>query len=156
MRNEPIKAGLTTKRIAVTVLVDTDGDHVLGASDVAVLAIENVLAGAPEVLTITTPTGQQQTVRVRAVVDTGRSRRQRQDTVAEFVLAGYSDDQRAKVAELLADGGLARVNDTTWVAVASNGEDVYEVSTAHASCSCPAGTHGLRCYHLAAAQLAAA
>lgn len=84
------------------------------------------------------------------------ARKHRQEQAARVVLANYTPVQRAKVVELLTDGGLARVDRTTFLAVASNGVDRYEVSTAHASCSCKAGQNGRACYHLAAAQLAAA
>lgn len=84
------------------------------------------------------------------------ARKARQEAAARVVLASYTPVQVEKVTELLRDGGLARVDRTTFLAVASNGIDRYEVSTAHASCSCKAGQHGRACYHLAAAQLAAA
>jgi uncharacterized Zn finger protein len=80
----------------------------------------------------------------------------RQEQAAKLLLASYSDVQVEKVRQLLADGGVQRVDRTTFLAVASNGIDRYEVSTAHASCTCPAGAHGRACYHLAAATLAAA
>lgn len=80
----------------------------------------------------------------------------RQEEAAKRVLASYSATQVEKVTELLRDGGIARVDRTTFLAVASNGIDRYEVSTAHASCSCRAGQNGRQCYHLAAAQLRAA
>ncbi|HEY3477869.1 MAG TPA: DUF6011 domain-containing protein [Streptomyces sp.] len=80
----------------------------------------------------------------------------RQEAAARLVLANYTDVQVEKVKQLLADGGVQRVDRTTWLAVASNGIDRYEVSTADGSCTCPAGQHGRACYHLAAATLAAA
>ncbi|GAB3156341.1 hypothetical protein GCM10027258_62610 [Amycolatopsis stemonae] len=79
----------------------------------------------------------------------------RQEQAAKLILAAYTDVQVEKVKQLLADGGIARVDRTTFLAVASNGVDRYEVSTAHATCTCPAGAHGRACYHLAAATLAA-
>lgn len=84
------------------------------------------------------------------------ARKARQEQAAKLVLASYSPAQVEKVRELLADGGVQRVDRTTFLAVASNGIDRYEVSTVHASCSCKAGQNGRQCYHLAAAQLAAA
>jgi uncharacterized Zn finger protein len=84
------------------------------------------------------------------------ARKKRQEDAARLVLANYTEVQVEKVRQLLADGGVQRVNRTTFLAVASNGVDRYEVSTAHASCTCPAGQHGRACYHLAAAQLSAA
>lgn len=84
------------------------------------------------------------------------ARKARQEQAAKLVLASYSPVQVEKVRELLADGGVQRVDRTTWLAVASNGIDRYEVSTAHASCTCKAGQNGRTCYHLGAAQLLAA
>ncbi|UOX85309.1 SWIM zinc finger family protein [Amycolatopsis sp. FBCC-B4732] len=74
----------------------------------------------------------------------------------KLILANYSPVQVEKVRQLLADGGIARVDRTTFTVVASDGVHRYEVSTAHASCTCKAGEHGRRCYHVAAAQLAVA
>jgi hypothetical protein len=84
------------------------------------------------------------------------ARKDRQEQAARLILATYTQVQVAKVVELLTDGGVQRVDRTTWLAVASNGIDRYEVSTAHASCTCKAGQNGRQCYHLAAAQLSAA
>ena len=84
------------------------------------------------------------------------ARKERQEQAAKLLLASYSPVQVEKVKELLRDGGIARVDRTTFLAVASNGIDRYEVSTAHASCTCKAGQNGRQCYHLAAATLAAA
>lgn len=84
------------------------------------------------------------------------ARKGRQEAAARLVLATYSAAQVEKVRELLADGGVQRVDRTTFLAVASNGVDRYEVSTAHASCTCKAGQNGRQCYHLGAAQLLAA
>lgn len=84
------------------------------------------------------------------------ARKARQEAAAKLVLANYTPVQVEKVRELLADGGVQRVDRTTWLAVASNGIDRYEVSTAHASCTCKAGQNGRQCYHLGAALLLAA
>ena len=84
------------------------------------------------------------------------ARKHRQEQAAKLVLANYSAAQVEKVRELLADGGLARTSGTTYVAVASNGIDRYTVDTAAASCTCKAGERGIRCYHVGAAQIAAA
>src|ERR1043165_7394383 len=80
----------------------------------------------------------------------------RQEEAAKRVLATCTPAQVEKVTELLRDGGIARVDRTTFLAVASNGIDRYEISTAHGSCSCKAGQNGRACYPLAAATLAAA
>jgi hypothetical protein len=84
------------------------------------------------------------------------ARRERQEQAAKLVLANYSAAQVEKVRELLADGGIARVTRTTYLAVASNGIDRYEIDTTAHTCTCKAGQNGRSCYHIAAAQLAAA
>jgi len=84
------------------------------------------------------------------------ARKHAQETAARLILATYTEVQVAKVIELLTDGGVQRIDKTTYLAVASNGIDRYEVSTAHASCTCRAGQNGRQCYHLGAAQLLAA
>jgi hypothetical protein len=84
------------------------------------------------------------------------ARKHRQEQAAKLVLANYSAVQVEKVRELLADGGVQRVDRTTFLAIASNGIDRYEISTAHASCTCKAGQNGRSCYHVAAVQLLAA
>lgn len=84
------------------------------------------------------------------------ARKARQEAAAKLVLANYSAVQVEKVRELLADGGVARVDHHLFLAVASNGIDRYEINTTTAACSCKAGQNGRNCYHLAAAQLLAA
>lgn len=84
------------------------------------------------------------------------ARKHRQEQAAKLVLATYTEAQVEKVLELLADGGVARVDRHTFLAVAYNGIDRYEVDTTTASCSCKAGQNGRACYHLAAARLLAA
>jgi hypothetical protein len=60
----------TTRRVAVTVIVDADGADERDARNVAVLAVENALAAAGEVLTISSaPSGIERSARVHAVTD---------------------------------------------------------------------------------------
>ena len=84
------------------------------------------------------------------------ARKERQEQAARLVLANYTEVQVEKVRQLLADGGVARVNRHVFLAVSSTGTEQYEVNTTHASCTCKAGQFGRQCYHLAAAQLLAA
>jgi len=84
------------------------------------------------------------------------ARRERQETAAKLVLASYSPTQVDSVKQVLADGGVARTGRHTFAVVASDGVRRYTVDTTHASCTCKAGQNGRACYHLAAAQLAAA
>lgn len=84
------------------------------------------------------------------------ARKHRQEQAAKLVLANYSDAQVESVKQVLADGGVQRVDRHRFAVVASDGVRRYEVDTTHASCTCKAGQNGRQCYHLAAATLAAA
>ena len=84
------------------------------------------------------------------------ARKARQEAAAKLVLATYSAAQVESVKQVLADGGVQRVDRHRFEVVASDGIRRYEVDTTHASCTCAAGAHGRACYHLAAATLAAA
>lgn len=65
-------------------------------------------------------------------------------------------EQVAKAAELVADGGILRAAGALFLAVASDGVTRYEVDSVSHTCSCRAGQHGRRCYHVVAADLLAA
>lgn len=84
------------------------------------------------------------------------ARMHRREEAAKLVLANYSAAQVESVKQVLADGGVQRVDRHRFEVVASDGVRRYEVDTTHASCTCKAGEHGRRCYHVAAAQLLAA
>lgn len=58
--------------------------------------------------------------------------------------------QLDKAVELIADGGIARVTGSLYLAVSSDGSTRYEVDAATGQCSCKAGQHGRRCFHVAA------
>jgi uncharacterized Zn finger protein len=79
----------------------------------------------------------------------------RHRAAAQIVLERYSNDQVAKVIDLLTTGGVTRIDRHTFRATSSKGAE-YVVDTTQATCNCPAGQHGRACYHLAAAQLLAA
>jgi hypothetical protein len=68
-------------------------------------------------------------------------------------LAAYKANQVAKAAELIELKAIVRTAPATYVAVSSNGADTYETNTAAQTCTCKAGERGIRCYHLAAAQI---
>jgi hypothetical protein len=87
------------------------------------------------------PYGRMCAARIRAAAFTA--------AVADFTAA-----QVDKARELLADGALAPVRAGIWQALSSDGVTKYMV--APTGCSCPAGTHGRLCYHVAAARIAAA
>src|SRR5579875_2558387 len=63
----------------------------------------------------------------------------------------FAAKQIEKARELLADGGLVPVRSGVWQAIASDGITRYLV--AEATCNCPAGLKGRRCYHTAAARI---
>lgn len=68
-------------------------------------------------------------------------------------LAAYKANQIAKAAELIELKAIVRTTATTFAVVSSNGADTYETDTYRQTCTCKAGERGLRCYHLAAAQI---
>jgi len=66
---------------------------------------------------------------------------------------GYSDEQKAKALELIADGGVTPLakRPHVYTAVSSDGNAVYRTTTGN--CNCPAGLHEVRCYHRLAVAL---
>jgi hypothetical protein len=71
------------------------------------------------------------------------------------VLDGYTDAQRDRVAELIADAGIVPTSRPgVFRTVSSRGDVIY--LTHEATCNCPAGLNGRACYHTAAARLLAA
>jgi hypothetical protein len=75
---------------------------------------------------------------------------------ASRLSALYSPSQLAKALAAIGDGAVIRVARRTFHAVASKGDAVYRVALTAGTCTCRAGEHGLRCYHLAASQILAA
>lgn len=67
----------------------------------------------------------------------------------------YGPAQIVKAIELVELGAIVR-DGANWTAVASNGIDHYTVAPYTQTCTCPAGQHGRRCYHLLAATALAA
>lgn len=72
---------------------------------------------------------------------------------ARTVLADYSRDQQAKAVELIEDGAIQHLRGRIYLAVSSDGSEVYRTSTAGV-CNCPAGLKSRRCFHTLAARLA--
>jgi hypothetical protein len=67
----------------------------------------------------------------------------------DAALEGFTDDQRDKAAELIADGGLVPTKRPgVYRTAGSKGDVTYLTHTA--ACTCPAGLHDRRCYHRAA------
>jgi hypothetical protein len=68
-------------------------------------------------------------------------------------LAAYKAAQIAKAAELIELRAIVRTAPATFAAVSSDGSQTYTVNPAAQSCTCKAGERGIRCYHVAAAQI---
>jgi hypothetical protein len=94
----------------------------------------------------------------KAVADGyGRTCKTRIANAAKVVdLAEYKAFQVAKAQELIELRAIVRTAPATYLAVSSDGSVNYEVNAAAATCSCKAGERGIRCYHLAAADILAA
>lgn len=95
---------------------------------------------------------------VKAIADGyGRTCKAKIAKAAKVVdLAEYKAGQVAKARELIEMRAIVRTAPALYLAVSSNGTVNYEVNQAARSCSCKAGERGLRCYHLAAAEILAA
>ncbi|MFJ5984367.1 DUF6011 domain-containing protein [Lentzea sp. NPDC092896] len=65
----------------------------------------------------------------------------------------YKPEQIVKAAELIELKAIVRTTPATFAAVSSNGANVYEIDQYRRTCTCKAGERGVRCYHLAAAQI---
>lgn len=64
------------------------------------------------------------------------------------------DEQMAKAAELIDDGGIVPVSRPgMYAATSSDGTTIYVIDVNAGACTCKAGQHGRYCYHLAAAQI---
>lgn len=68
-------------------------------------------------------------------------------------LAAYKAQQIAKAAELIELRAIVRTSTNTYAAVSSDGTATYETDAYRQTCTCKAGERGIRCYHLAAAQI---
>lgn len=72
-------------------------------------------------------------------------------------LTEYKPVQVAKAVEVIELGGILRADRAAlYLTVSSDGTARYRVDQAEHTCTCKAGERGLRCYHLAAADILAA
>lgn len=65
-------------------------------------------------------------------------------------LASYTPEQIVKATQLIQRRAIVSAG-RTYIAVASDGVTRYEADPYRQTCTCTAGQHGHRCYHLAAA-----
>ncbi|WP_242882532.1 SWIM zinc finger family protein [Actinomadura litoris] len=65
----------------------------------------------------------------------------------------FSAQQLDDADELISDGGIVEVEPGEYRTVSKNGAYIYSTTTT--SCTCKAGRHGRRCYHIAAARCVA-
>jgi len=72
---------------------------------------------------------------------------------AAATVATGTDDQIEKARQLVDDGGLVRIGAAVFRAMSSDGTATYEVQPAAGRCTCTAGQHGHRCYHLISAEI---
>ncbi len=73
---------------------------------------------------------------------------------ATVAAADYKPVQVEKALELIELGAIvATVRKILFEVVSTNGGERYIVDTGSRSCTCKAGARGVRCYHLAAAQI---
>lgn len=86
----------------------------------------------------------------------GRACQTKHDAKIAAALADETPVQAEKARELIADGGIIQVAGTLYLAVSSDGAVRYEVNPVTGQCSCKAGQHGRRCYHLIGAVALAA
>jgi hypothetical protein len=77
-------------------------------------------------------------------------------TYAVAVTGDYTDEQMTKAVTLIADGSIRHRIHKLYFVRSSRGDATYEVDAATGGCTCPAGRHGRRCYHAAAARIRAA
>lgn len=90
----------------------------------------------------------------RRSVDTGYGRgcRARIAVAARAAAATYTPVQVAMAVESVELRAVVRAGDD-YFAVSTTGDVVYHVDRVAGTCTCPAGQHGTRCYHLAAVEL---
>lgn len=72
------------------------------------------------------------------------------------VTGTYSDAQLVKAVTLITENAIVHRTRALYQAASSHGDNTYEVDAATGGCTCPAGQHNRRCYHVAAAQILAA
>lgn len=73
---------------------------------------------------------------------------------AAIAATDFKPAQVEKALELIELGAIIRtVRELLFEAVSSNGTERYTVDAGTRACTCKAGERGVRCYHLAAAQI---
>jgi hypothetical protein len=82
--------------------------------------------------------------------------RSRMAFAARAVGARYTPEQLAKAVESVELRAVVHGARDDYFALSTAGDVIYTVDRAAATCTCPAGRHGTRCYHLAAADLLSA
>lgn len=73
---------------------------------------------------------------------------------AKVAATDYKPEQVAKAMELIELGAIVvTVKALLFQVVSSKGDETYFTDAASRVCTCKAGARGIRCYHLAAAQI---
>jgi len=86
----------------------------------------------------------------------GRTCAARVRTAATVVdLSSYKPEQIDAARELIEDGGIIALRPRIFRTVSTDGTEFHLTATT-GNCNCKAGLRGIRCYHVAAAQLLAA
>lgn len=76
--------------------------------------------------------------------------------VVEVVTPDPADVRHAeKAAQAVVDGAVLPLAGSLYAAVSSDGTRTYAVNAVTKTCTCPAGQHGRRCYHVGAVLLIA-
>lgn len=79
----------------------------------------------------------------------------RDESAPVTIAAPFSGAQIEKAVELIEHGQIVR-DGRVYRVTASDGHTHYDVDPYRQTCTCTAGQHGRRCYHLAAASYLAA
>lgn len=73
---------------------------------------------------------------------------------AAVAATDFKPEQVEKALELIELGAIIRTVQTLlFEVVSSKGDETYRTDAAARTCDCKAGARGVRCYHLAAAQI---
>lgn len=78
--------------------------------------------------------------------------------VAEAAQAAAQSEPATRVdaaTEAIEDGAVIHQTQDLWLVVSTAGTEVYVADLGTGGCTCPAGQHGRRCWHLLAAELLA-
>jgi hypothetical protein len=86
----------------------------------------------------------------------GRACQAKVDAVAAAAVDVIPAPALAKALQAIRDHAIVHRTRALYWAVSSNGKQTYEVDARAGSCTCAAGRHGRRCYHVYAAAILAA